>query len=145
MNGNFVLHANSAHAFHINSRFQRYHITRANFLFLASPNPRPLVNFYAEAMARAVYEIPPEALLVEKTPRGPVNTSGSYTGAESVVRGFLGLLDRRVPAPNASGRAPQKHRARQITAVVAEYSTQVQHHQFVFLQTLFRRPRMRQR
>src|SRR6266568_3003870 len=144
MNSNFVLDANSAHAFHINSRFQSHYVTRTNFLFLTSANPRPLVDFDAEAVTGAVHEIRAEAMLIEKTPRGPVNASGSYTGAKSVLRRFLGLLYRFVPSSNASGCAPQKDRARQITAVVAEYSTQVQDHQFVFLQSFFSRPRMRQ-
>jgi hypothetical protein len=144
MNRNLVLDANSAHALHINSRFQGHYVTRANFLFLISANPRPLVDFDAETVARAVHEIRSEAMLIEKTPRGPVNASGSHTGAKSAMRGFLGLLYRFVPSPNASGCASQKDCARQITAIVAEYSTQVQDDQFVFLQLLFSRPRMRQ-
>src|SRR2546428_5311727 len=89
MNGNFVLDANAAHAFHINSRFQRHHVTRANFLFLTSANPRPLLDFDAEAVTRAVHEIRAEAMLIENTPRLPRNASRRYTGAESVVRRFL--------------------------------------------------------
>jgi hypothetical protein len=144
MNGNFIFEANSAHAFHINSRFQGHHVARTNFLFLASSNSRPFVDFNAEAMSRAVHEIRSEAMLIEKTPRRPVNASGGDTRPESVVRRFLGLLYRFVPLPDASRRAAQKKRARQVTAVVAEYSTQVQHDQFVFLQSLFGRPRVRQ-
>jgi hypothetical protein len=83
-------------------------------------------------------------MMIEKTPSGSVDASGRHTGSKSVMRGFLGLLHRFVPSPDASGRASQKNRARQITAVVAEYSTQVQYHQFVFLQPLFRGMRMRQ-
>src|SRR5487761_568406 len=130
MNGNFILNANAAHALHINSRLQGHYVTHTNFLFLASANPRPLVDFNAETVARAVHEIRSQAIPIEKTPRGPVNASGGYTGAQSLQRGFLGLLDRFVPSSNASGCASQKDHARQITAVVAEYSTQVQDHQF---------------
>src|SRR5690348_851627 len=142
MNRHFVLQANSAYAFHVNSWLQSHHVTRPNFLFLASTNPRPFVDFDAQAVSRAVDEVCSEAMPIEKAPRGPVNASGRDTGAKSVMRGFLGLLHRFIPSPNASRRASQKDRARQITAVVAEYSTQVQHDQFVFLQPLFRRPRM---
>ena len=58
MNGDFVLDANPAYTFHINPRFQSNHVTRTNFLFLASANPGPLVDFDAQAVARSVYEIP---------------------------------------------------------------------------------------
>src|ERR1700674_5396947 len=119
MNGDFVLNAYAAHAFHINSRFQGHYVTRTNFLFLASANPRALVDFNAETVAGAVHEIRSEAMLIEKTPRGPITASGSHTGAESLQRGFLGLLHRFVPSANASGCASQKNHARQITAIVA--------------------------
>src|SRR5437879_9569083 len=140
MNCNFVFEANSAYTFHINSRLQSHHVTYPNFLLLASANPRPFVDFNAQAVSRAVDEVRSEAMPIEKAPCGPVNASGGDTGAKSVMRGLLGLLHRFVPSPNTSGRVSQKNRARQITAVVAEYSTQVQDHQFVFLQPLFRRP-----
>jgi len=144
MNSHFVLNAHAPHAFHINSRLQGHHVTLTDFLFLTSGNPRPFVDFDAQTVARAVYEITSEAVLIEKTPRDPVNASGSHTGPESVLRRFLGLLHCFVPSPYASRCASQKDRARQIAAIVAEYSTQVQDHQFVFLQSLFSRPRMRQ-
>src|SRR5690348_8153695 len=83
-------------------------------------------------------------MMIEKTPRGPVHTSGSYTGAQSILRSFLSLLHRFVPSPDAGRCASQEDRARQITAIVAEYSTQVQHDQFVFLQSFFGWTRMRQ-
>jgi hypothetical protein len=57
MNRNFVLEANSADAFYINSRFQSHYIARPNFLFLASANSRPLVDFDAQAMSRSVDKI----------------------------------------------------------------------------------------
>ena len=57
MNCNFVFQANSAHTFHINSRFQSYHVTRSNFLFLVSANPRPFVDFDAQAVSRTVDEV----------------------------------------------------------------------------------------
>jgi len=57
MNRNFVLEANSTHAFYIDSRFQSHYVTRPNFLFLASSNPRPFVDFNAQAVSRAVDEI----------------------------------------------------------------------------------------
>lgn len=57
MNRNFVLEADSTHAFHINSRFQSHYVTRPNFLFLASANPRPFVDFNAQAVSRAVDEM----------------------------------------------------------------------------------------
>ena len=125
MNSHFVLNANAPHAFHINSWLHGHHVTRTNFLFLASANPRPFMDFDAQTVARAVYEIASQAVLIEKTPRGPVNASGSYTGPESVLRRFLGLLHCFVPSPDASRCASQKDRARQIAAIVAEYSTQV--------------------
>src|ERR1700739_4569085 len=144
MNGNFIFEANSAHAFHINSRFQGHHVARTNFLLLASSNSRPFVDFNAEAMSRAMHEIRSQATLIEKTPRRPVNASGGDTRPESILRRFLGLLYRFVPLADASRRAAQKKGARQVTAVVAEDSTQVQHHQFFFLQSPFGRPRVRQ-
>jgi len=118
MNGHFVLDTNSTHAFHVNSRFQGHYVACTNFLFLASANPRPFVDFNAETVARAVHEIRPEAMPIEKTPCGSVHASGSYTGAESIPRGFLGLLYRLVPPANASRRASQKDRARQILSLI---------------------------
>jgi hypothetical protein len=133
MNGNFVLEANSTHAFHINSRFQGHHVARTNFLFLASPHSRPFVDFNTEAMSGAVHEVRSQAMLIQDTPRRSINASGRYTRPEGVVRRFLSLLYRFIPSPDASRRASQKNHARQVAAVVAEYSTQVQHDQFVFL------------
>jgi hypothetical protein len=57
MNRNFVLEANSADTFYINSRFQSHYIARPNFLFLASANSRPLVDFDAQAVSRSVDKI----------------------------------------------------------------------------------------
>src|ERR1700722_19103215 len=145
MDRDFILQAHSSHALHINSGFQSHDMARANFLFLAPSQPRPFVNLYPQAVARAMHEIRSKAMLIEKAPRGPVDASGGYAGAKSVVRSLLSLLDRFVPPANPSRCASQKNGPRQVTAVVAEYSTQVQHHQFVFLQSLFRGLRMRQR
>ena len=57
MDRNFVFHANSSHAFHVNSGFQSYDVAGPNYLFLASAQPRPFVNLYAHAVARAMDEI----------------------------------------------------------------------------------------
>src|SRR5438309_10951355 len=98
MNCNFVFQANSAHTFHINSRFQSYHVTRPDFLFLVSANPRPFVDFDAQAVSRAADEVRSEAMPIENAARGPVNASGRRTCAKSVIRGFLGLLHRFIPS-----------------------------------------------
>src|ERR1700752_3811330 len=108
MNGNLIFEGNSPHPFQINSRFQGHHVARTNFLFLASSNSRPFVDFNAEAMSRAMHEIRSEAMLIEKTPRRPVHASGGDTRPESVMRRFLGLLHGFVPAPYAIRRAAQK-------------------------------------
>ena len=84
MNRNFILDANSSHAFDVNSGFQSHDVARANFLFLASAEPRPFVNLNSQAVAGAMHEIRPKAMLIEKAPRGPVNASGGYAGAKSL-------------------------------------------------------------
>ena len=92
-----------------------------------------------------MHEIRPKAMLIENPPRGPVDAPGSYPGAKSLVRRLLGLLDGFVPPPNSSRCPSQIDRARQVTAVVAEYSTQVEDDQLVFLQALLGGLGMRQR
>lgn len=112
MNGDFVLDPNAPHAFHIDSRFQGYDVACTNFLFLVSPKPRPLVDFDAQTVSCTMHEVRSQPMLMENTPRGPVNASGTYTSPESVMRGFLGLFHRFVPSLDASGCASQKDHAR---------------------------------
>src|SRR5262245_44037666 len=57
--------------------------------------------------------------------------------------GRLRFLNSLVPLPDTPGRSSNVNRASYVTAIVAEYSTQVQHHQFIFVQSLSRRSRMR--
>ena len=145
MDRNFVLDANSSHAFHVNSGFQSHDIARPNYLFLASSQPRPFVNFMPRPWPVLWTKYDPSPCCIAERAARPGPRSGGYAGAQSLVRSLLRLLDRFIPPANSRRCAPQINGARQIAAVVAEYSTQVQHHQLVFLQSLCRGMRMRQR
>src|SRR5579864_8282489 len=56
----------------------------------------------------------------------------------------LRLQDRLIPLTDPRGGLTDVHRTRQIAAVAAEYSTQVQYDQLVFPNSARRRTRMRQ-
>src|SRR5579884_3083923 len=142
---NFVFQPYSTDSFYINPGFERNHTTCPDFRLLITANPGTLMDFDPKPVARTMHERSPEATMNEQTPGRPVHASGAYTGAESLMRSLLGLLNCFIPTSNPRGCAPQKNRARNVTAVVAEYSTQVQHHQFVFPQAFFGRLRMGQR
>lgn len=145
VDSNFVFQPYSTDSFYINPGFERNHTTCPDFRLLITANPGTLMDFDPKPVARTMHEISPEATMSEQTPGRPVHASGAYTGAESLMRSLLGLLNCFIPTSNPRGCAPQKNRARNVTAVVAEYSTQVQHHQFVFPQAFFGRLRMGQR
>ena len=78
-------------------------------------------------------------------PSGPVHRSRGYPGAKSLQGRLLGLLDGLYQRLNLRRRPPQIHGARQVAAVVAEYNTQVQDDQLVFLQALLGGLGVRQR
>src|SRR5258708_19469666 len=86
-----------------------------------------------------------QSVFLEDFPRGRIHFSASYPCLDGSDRGLLRFLNRPVPFPHALACTPHMHGTRHVAAIVAEYSTQVQHDQLIFPQLLSRRPSMRHR
>src|ERR1700739_1786031 len=96
-------------------------------------------------MPCAVHEILFQSVFLKDFSRGGIHFSASYPCLNGSDRGFLRFLNRPVPLPHALRSTPQMHGSRHVAAIVAEYSTQVQHDQLIFPQLLSRRTGMRKR
>src|SRR3974390_3555989 len=100
------------------------------------------MNFQPQAMPCAVNEILVETTLSQDFTGGsidfPAGGSRLY-GRDSRRSAFM---DSAIPVANASRSAPDEHRAGHVAAIVREYSTQVEHHQFIFLQSFGGGPRV---
>src|SRR5260221_14395526 len=83
-------------------------------------------------MPCAVHEILFQSVFLKDIPRGGVHFPTSYPCLDGSDRGFLRFLNRPVPLPHALAGTPHMHCTRHVAAIVAEYNTQVQHHQLIF-------------
>src|SRR5262249_24922217 len=140
-----VLDTDTPHSFHVNSRLYGNHVSRLQPAGLPFRHPGILVYFEAQAMTGAMHEVAVQTVARQNVPGCPVHVTASDANPHGGNRSRLRFLNCPIPSPDASWRSPQKKRARNVAAIVAEYSTQVQYHQFIFPQALGRRPCMRQR
>src|SRR6266481_2901256 len=145
MHRDVVFNTNSSNARHVNAWFDGNHVPWNQDVLLSPRHPRIFVHFQPEPVSSAVHEV-----IVKPVSRQ--NPSGSgidipATDADPRGRdgGRLRFLDRAIPLPYARRGASYEDSPREIAAIVGEYSTQVQYHQFIFPQSLFRGPRMRVR
>src|SRR6266852_5795853 len=112
-------------------------------MFLPACDPGILVHFEPKAVSSAVHKISVQAVVRQNSPGGGVDITAACAGLRCRYGSGLRFLHGAVPSADALWGAPDKHSPRDIAAIMAEYSTQVQHHQFIFPQSFSGRPRMR--
>jgi hypothetical protein len=138
-----VFNANASDARYVNSWFDRNHVPWNQDVLLSTRHPWIFVHFQAESVSGAVHEIMVKAVARQNPSGGGVDISTPGAGLRSGYRGRLRFLDSAIPPPHAHRSASDEDSSRNITAIVAEYNTQVQYHQFIFPQAFFCGPRMR--
>src|SRR5271165_3349512 len=141
-NCNVVFYPNATDAVHIYTRFYGNHISRFQSNRLAVGDPRRLVHLQPQAVARAVHEIFFKPVLLQDFPGRCVHFPAGDSGIHCGYRSLVGLLHRPVPSPDSVRCPAHVDRACNVAAIVGEYSTQVQHHQLIFLQPLGGRARV---
>src|SRR5260370_3512165 len=95
-------------------------------------------------MAFAVHKIRLHAGLCQHLPGGCVNRPGFHAYVQGPPGGGLTVEDRLVPVSNAARRSAYENCPSQVTAIVGEYSTRIQHDQFIFPQAARGGPGVRQ-
>src|SRR5260370_42520115 len=79
----------------------------------------------------------------QNLPGSRIDVTTADAGLDCGDCGRLRVLHRTIPSPDARRGPPYKYGAGNVAAIVAEYSTQVQHDQFIFPQSLGRGACMR--
>ena len=137
--------SDAADAFNIYTGFQGNHVSSLQLLRLIPGYPGTFVDFQADAVTRAMDKVTTQSLALQDISGCRVHLTGADPVLHSVSCSSLRFQDSFVPAANPRRRAPHMHSATEVAAVVAEYSTEVQHDQLVFPDSARRRTRMRQR
>jgi hypothetical protein len=142
MNNHVVFYAYTPNAGHINSRLDGHYVPWHQSLLLALRQTGFLMHIKPEAMSGTVHEAMIEAITCKNAASRRIYIS--TTDARLYCGNGRGLRfpNGSIPLPDSLRRAPHKNRASYVTAIVAEYSTQVQYHQFIFAQSLSGGPRM---
>ena len=143
MHRDVVFNANSSDAWHVNPWFDRNHVSWNQNVLLSTRHTGILVHFQPESVSSAVHEIMVKPVTRQNPSGGGIYLSTTDAGLRRGYCGRLRFLDRAIPSPYARRSASYEDSPSNIAAIVAEYNTQVQHHQFIFPQALFGRPRMR--
>jgi len=102
------------------------------------------VDLQAKPVARAVNEEFVQAISSQDLPRRSIHIRANRAARCRRDRGPLGLQNSLIPSPYSFWGPPHVDGAGNVAAIVAEYSTQVQHHQLIFPQSLGRGPGMRE-
>ena len=142
MHRHIVFNANSSDTRHVNPRFDGNHVPWHQDVFLSTRHSGILVDFESQSMSRAVHEIVVKPVTRQNPSGGGIDIPRTGSGLRRGYRSRLRFLYCPIPSPYARRSAPHKHGPRNIAAIVGEYNTQVQYHQFIFPQALLRWPRM---
>src|SRR5579872_2848237 len=140
-----VFNSNSPNAFDVYTGFQGHHVAGRETRLLVPSDPGILMNLKADAVARAMNKIPTKSLALQDVSGRGVDRTAGHAGLQRVAGRRLRLQHRLVPLADARGGLPHENRARQVTAVAAQYSTQVEDDQLVFPNLARGWTRMRQR
>src|SRR5438046_470935 len=144
VNGYIVLDSYASDACRIHTGLNCDYVSRLQALFLPSRHPGIFMHFESKPVARTVNKKMVQTIAGQDLPRRRVDVPAGRGALARCDRRRLGLQNRAVPTPDAFWRPPHVHCARYVAAIVAEYSTQVQHDQLIFPQSFGRRTRMRQ-
>src|SRR3984885_8334691 len=139
---NIVLDADAADAGNVHSRLDGDDVSGFQFLLLPFRDARVLVNFNSEPMPRAVGEVTVKPVTGQNLPGSSVHFPAGYARAHGRNGRRSSFLHRFVPAANLGRRFAHDYGSGNVAAIVREYSTHVEHDQFVFLQSFIGRSRM---
>ena len=125
VHGDVIFNANSPDARHVNPRFNRHHKSRLQPRFLAACHPRILVYFQAQSMPCAMGEKPVQFVTGQNLPRRGIHIPATDSGSYRRNRRDLRFQNRPVPLFHTRRSPANEHSARDVAAIVREYSTQV--------------------
>ena len=132
MHRHVVFNANSSDARYVNSRFNRNHVSGNQNMFLSTRHPGLFMHFQAEPMSGAMHKIFVKPVVRQNPSGGGIDIPTGDAGPRRGNRSRLRFLDRAIASPYARRGASDEDSPRNIAAIVAEYSTQVEDDQFIF-------------
>src|SRR5229473_2620775 len=138
MHDHIIFDANPPNAFRVHAWFNCNYVAALQMPLLPSRQPGVFMHFEPKPMARAVHKQMAKAVPLQNLSCSCIDIP---TGRAVLCRcNGCGLCfqDGLIPGSDASSGPPHKHRAGYITAIVAEYNTQVQHDQLIFPQSFGR-------
>src|SRR5882762_1262934 len=135
VHGHIVFDANSPDAFRVHAGFNGDDVSRFQPLLLPPRHSGVLMDFQPKPVAGAMHKQTIKMVTCQDPP-----CSGIHVAAEGPIprRGNgcrLRFQNPSVPRPDATGGPPHKDCTGDVAAIVAEYNTQVQHHQLIFPQS----------
>jgi hypothetical protein len=125
VHGNVIFDANSPDARHVNPRFNRNHESRFQSRLLSPRHPRILKYFETQSVPSAMSEMPVQFVTGQNLPRRGIHVSAADPNSDCRYCRDLRFQDRPVPLFHARRSSANIHRARNVAAIVREYSTQV--------------------
>src|SRR5579864_3264389 len=134
VHGDVVFNANPSNAGHVNSRFDGNHVSRNQDVLLSARHAWIFVHFQAESVSGAMHKKRVKLVARQNSSGSGIDISTAGTRPRRSYRGRLRFLDRAIPSPYAHRGTSHEDSARNVATIVAEYSTQVQHDQFIFPQ-----------
>src|SRR6267378_122904 len=135
VHGHIVFDANSPDAFRVHAGFNGDDVSRFQALLLPPRHSGVLMDFQPKPVAGAMHK-----QTIKMVTRQDPPCSSIHVAAEGAIRCRgngcrLRFQNPSVPRPDATGGPPHKDRTGDVAAIVAEYNTQVQHHQLIFPQS----------
>src|SRR6267378_138773 len=135
VHGHIVFDANSPDAFRVHAGFNGNDVSRFQALLLPPGYSWVLMHFQPKPVARAMHK-----QMIKMVARQDPPCSSIHVAAEGAIlcRGNgrrLRFQNPCVPRPDATGGPPHEDCTGNVAAIVAEYNTQVQHHQLIFPQS----------
>lgn len=125
VNGDVIFNTYSPDARHVNPRFNRNHESRFQPCLLTARDPGILMYFQAQAVPCAVGEKPVEFVTGQNLPRSSIHIPAGNSCSYRRNCRCLCFQDCPVPLFHTRRSSANVHRARDVAAIVREYSTQV--------------------
>jgi hypothetical protein len=125
VHGDVIFDPNSPDACHVNPRFNRDHESRFESRFLPPRDARIFMYFQAQSVPRAMGEKPVQFVPSQDLPRSSIHISAGDSGSYCRYRRVLRFQDRLIPLFHTRRSSANVHCARDVAAIVREYSTQV--------------------
>src|ERR1700687_5342027 len=145
VHGHIVFDADTPDSFHVYARFNGDDVAWFQAPLLPPRHSRAFVDFQPEPMAGTVHEESVQTVRCQNLPCGCIDVAAPCSVPDRCNRRRVRFQYRSVATPDAPGGLPKEHRAGYVAAIVAEYNTQVQHHQLIFPQSFGGRTGVRER